>query len=90
MKDSKESKNLSYIQSMKCGVASLLSSCISISLVHPLEVIKVRFQSMNAVIKVTMDRPMNKISCPSTEASSMPLNKSLKMKGLKDCTKVYR
>lgn len=51
MKIEREPHKLNFLQSFKCGVASLISTCTSVSLMHPLEVVKVRFQSNFIYIK---------------------------------------
>lgn len=45
MQNNNQPRKLSFLQSFQCGVASLISTCISISLMHPLEIVKVRIQS---------------------------------------------
>jgi hypothetical protein len=45
MQAERQNHKLNFFESFKCGIASLISTCTSVGLMHPLEVIKVRFQS---------------------------------------------
>jgi hypothetical protein len=76
-------KDASLLYTVKCGVASFISTCISGGMLHPLELIKTRFQSKFVFMKVMMESLINKTLFLNIVELSMLLNKYYKNKKLK-------
>ena len=72
--------------SFKCALNSFASTYVA-GILHPLDVIKTRFQSISYVIKVMMGSQGLKILYLSTEESSMLFRLSTERKDLEVCLK---
>lgn len=79
-------KDDNSLYSFKCGIASFVATYIS-GVMHPLDLIKTRFQSNHHVSQVMMASPMLKTQSLSTKVSSRVSRISTNRKASKDSTR---
>lgn len=72
--------------SLSCALNSFVSTYIA-GILHPLDIIKTRFQSIATSKQVTMEKHSPKTSYQGTKASLMASKEYTNMKALLDCTK---
>lgn len=82
----------STVYSIKCGVASFVATYIA-GVMHPLDVIKTRFQSTCRVMQAMMANLALTTKSPSTKECSKHLSRSIETKAcrvsIKDFTSRY-
>lgn len=84
-----EQQSLSQPYQMKFFASSFIANCIS-GLMHPLDLIKTRFQSNHCLKQVTTAKENLAISYPSTEAYSMLSKSYINRKDSKDSIKDFQ